>query len=230
MYQDRQEVIDLIKKRSCAKRNVYENTKRQFKVFRTVLDKYAEELANQVHSFDERLEVKYESHSDFESRLTFAGDTLVFFMHSNAFQFDAEHHIWKTSYVKEDETRAYCGIIHVYNFLADSFRMNRMNDMGYLIARIFVNKENHFLVEGRKQMGYLFNDFVNSQLDERTWEEVLNAAMHYSLDFDLFVPPYDHVVTTTVSEMSMLSTSNSLKTGKRFGFQFGMDDKDDVKG
>ena len=43
-----------------------------------------------------------------------------------------------TSYVKEDKNRSYCGVIHLYNFLADSFKYNRLNDVGYLIGRVFI--------------------------------------------------------------------------------------------
>ena len=54
----------------------------------------------------------------------------------------------KQKYVKEDKMRSFCGVIHVYNFLNDSFKYNRLNDVGNLVARIFVNKDKHFFVEG----------------------------------------------------------------------------------
>ena len=44
--------------------------------------------------------------------------------------------------------RTYCGVINMYNFLSDSFKYNRENDLGYLIGRMFINKENTF-VEGK---------------------------------------------------------------------------------
>ena len=202
------------------KRDVYENTIAHFKSLKEIIKEYADKLGQEVDCVDKRLEVKFEDKSDFECRLTIAGDTLIFYMHSNVFQFDQGHHTWATSYVKEDESRSYCGIIHVYNFLADSFRMSRFNDIGYLIARIFVNKEDHFLVEGKRQLGFLFNDFVNGVLDKPTMLNILESSLLYSLDFDLFVPPYNEVNTTTVMEVSELTTAHSLRTGKRFGFQF----------
>jgi hypothetical protein len=42
----------------------------------------------------------------------------------------------------------YFGVVNVYNFLSDSFRYNRERDLGYLVARIFLNKEGHFFVQG----------------------------------------------------------------------------------
>ena len=65
-------------------------------------------------------------------------------MHTNTFSFDKSHQIWNSSYVKEDEYKAYCGVINVYNFLSDSFKYNRANDLGYMIGRLFINKEKHF--------------------------------------------------------------------------------------
>ncbi|NNK80812.1 MAG: hypothetical protein HKO93_04875 [Flavobacteriales bacterium] len=217
-------LIETIKERSCLKRNVYENTIKQFNILKSTLNQFAQELDKKVHSFDQRLEIKYEELSNFECRLTMAGDTLVFYMHSNVFQFDPGHHVWNSSYVKENENRAFCGVIHIYNFLADSFRLRRMNDVGYMIGRVFVNHEDHYLVEGKRQLGYLFNDFVNSHLDKTAWKRILESALLYSLDFNLLVPPYNQVNTTSVLEISQIGVTHTLKTGKRFGFQFSVDD------
>lgn len=228
MSESKNVLIDTIKERACLKRNVYENTVTQFESLKEALKEFVEELDQKVHAFDKRLEVKYEEKGPFECRLTLAGDTLIFYMHSNVFQFDQTHHIWNTSYVKEDASRGYCGVIRVYNFLADSFRLNRMNDVGYMIARIFVNKEDHFLVEGRRQMGYLYNDYVNNHLDKETWKSILESSLLYSLDFDLLVPPYQQVNTTSVLEINEVGSRHSMKTGKRFGFQFSAEEKNEI--
>lgn len=208
------------------KRNVYENTIKEFEVLKEVLKNFTDELYEKVKAFDERLEVKFEEQGPFECRLTMAGDTLIFYMHSNVFQFDSSHHSWNTSYVKEEADRAYCGTIHIYNFLADSFRQKRRNDLGYMIARVFINKENHYLVEGRKQLGYLFNDFVNEVMDKDAWHRILETALLYSLDFDLLVPPYAQVNTISVQEVESLRDNNDTRTGKRFGFQFSATEQD----
>ena len=226
MSEQRELLIDTIKERSCVKRNVFENTIKQFDLLKDVLKNFADELYEKVHAFDDRLEVKFEERSPYECRLTMAGDTLIFYMHSNVFQFDQTHHVWNTSYVKDDASRAYCGTIHVYNFLADSFRQMRRNDLGYMIARVFINKEDHYLVEGRRQLGYLYNDFVNEVIDRAAWRKILESALLYSLDFDLLVPPYDQVNTTSVQEIESLTDHNDTRTGKRFGFQFSATGQD----
>jgi hypothetical protein len=74
-----------------------------------------------------------------------AGDLIIFHMHTNVFKLDQSHSLWKSSYLEEDEMRGYFGLINVYNFLSDSFKFNREGDLGYLVARIFLNKDGHFL-------------------------------------------------------------------------------------
>lgn len=228
MSDTRELLINTIKERSCKKRNVFENTITQFEDLKSALKEFADELDEKVHAFDKRLEVKFEVKNDNECRLTMAGDVLVFYMHSNVFRFDPDHHVWTSSYVKEDESRGYCGTIHIYNFLADSFRLNRRNDLGFMIGRVFINEENHFLVEGRKQMGYLYNDFVNNILDHAMWRRIMESALLYSLDFDLQVPPYDQVDTTTVQAVNNLASDNQTRTAKRFGFQFASDRSEEI--
>ena len=47
--------------------------------------------------------------------------------------------------------------------------------------------------------------------------------MLYTLDFDLFIPPYDKVKEVSVFEIQQLSDKLKLKTAKRLGFQFKAD-------
>ena len=99
-----------------------------------------------------------------------------------------------------------------------------------MIARVFINEDNHFLVEGRKQMGYLYNDFVNNVLDRPMWTRIMESALLYSLAFDLLVPPYDQVSTTTVHAVNNLKSDDETQTGKRLGFQFANESSLDPEG
>lgn len=213
-------IIQTIKDKSCLKRNVFENLLTQWEMFKKVLHDFSEELKEDIHAFDNRIRIEYDSKSEYEARLTFGGDSLLFHMHTNVFQFDSTSHLWKTGYIKEDETRSFVGTIHVYNFLSDSLKMNRMNDLGYMIARIFINKENHFIVEGKRQLGYLFNDFIRNIFSEEQVKNIVRSSVLYTLGFDLYVPPYNDIQVVSVSEIKELSSNLKIKTGKRLGFQF----------
>mgnify|MGYP000262389747 FL=1 len=97
-----------------------------------------------------------------------------------------------------------------------------MHDSGYLVGRIFVNKDMHFYVEGKRQLGFLYNDFVNSKLDKKVLGDIVESAMMYTLDFDLYTPPYTNIKEVSVQEIKEMS-QNSIKTGKRLGFRFEAD-------
>ncbi len=219
------ELLDFIKTRSCTKRDAYENVIEQFEVLKQVLKDFSEALHEDIHKFDERIRVKYIEKSKAEVHLVIAGDVLVFHMHSNIFLFDKNHHIWQSSYVQKDEKNAFVGSINVYNFLNDSIQFNRQEDLGYMIARIFINKEDHFFVEGKKELGYKFNDFTNSKMTKTKWREIVTTCIMHILDFNLLVPPYRQVSLVTVAEVNAKGADLQVKTGKRLGFQFN-DDSD----
>jgi hypothetical protein len=143
---------------------------------------------------------------------------LDFYMHSNVFEFDHSHPMFKTGYIKNEELNSYCGIINVYNFLADSYKYNRLNDLGYLIARIFVNREKKFFIETKTQMGYKYMNFSEAPIDKETITEIVNELIIFAVKFDLFTPPYDSVRQVSVSEMQEKQNSSSLRTGKRLGY------------
>jgi hypothetical protein len=164
------------------------------------------------------------SRSQFEIELKFGGDILLFMMHTNVFEFSRGHRVMNTSYVKEDEERSYCGVIHVYNFLADSFKYNRLNDVGYLIGRVFINKDKHYFIEGKRELGYLFNNFGQNKLDKEAVKTIVGAAIEYTVNFDLLTPPYENVKEVSLHEMVTALDTLSIKTGKRLGFKFQADE------
>ena len=213
-------IVDTVKEKCVYKQDVYSNTKTTFKLLKSVLNKLADELCAKMKNVDERVHISYTNVGDFEAQLRVAGDVLIFHMHTNVFQFDKSHSLWNSSYVREDENRAYAGVINVYNFLNDSFKFHRVNDSGYLIGRLFVNAENHFLLQGKRQMGILYNDFLNDKLDKKRLREVVESIVLYTLNFDLYVPPYDAVQEVSVGEMKQISESLQIKTAKRLGFKF----------
>ena len=213
-----EKIVSLLKEKACTKQKIYRITKNIFANFQDVLQEKAKILNNEVQ--DKDVEVSYEESGDFDAKLKFSGDTLLFHMHSNIFDFDSSHQIHKTSYVKEDKMRSFCGVINIYNFLSDSLKYNRLNDAGFLIARIFINKDNHFFVEGDKQLGFLFNDFVNQQIDEVQICKIIDSAMIYALNFDLQTPNFNDVKVVSLHQILDINNNHKIKTSKRLGFKF----------
>jgi len=218
-------ILELLKTKSSTKQEVFRNTKSVFQKLTSILEGKSNNLNSQMSEEDKFVELSFERKGDFESHITFSGDRLIFHMHSNVFDFPSSHSIHKTSYVKEDKLRSFCGVIHVYNFLNDSFKYNRLNDVGNLVARIFVNKENHFFVEGEKQLGFLFNDFINQELNKETLELIVNSAMIFTLNFDLITPNFRDVNLVNVHQLLDMNSDNKLRTSKSLGFKFSFENK-----
>lgn len=211
--------------KSSVKQSVYENTTQTFTILKKVLNQLEKEYLKAVKGkvADEALP-DYTDRGPFEAEFKIGGDLLVFSMHSNVFEFDDKHPVWKTKYIEEDSLRSYCGVINIYNFLADSFKYNRTNDLGYLVARIFVNKDKHFFVEGKRQADEIVKDFAIATISPGILRQIIETAIQYSIEFDLLVPLYDQVKMATVDQMRRKISHSKMTTGKRLGFAFNSDD------
>lgn len=220
-------IQQLIKDKSSLKQDVYDNTRQKFEIFKKRLHETIQDLENGVGTTDDRLKFNYTEKNDYEVQVQIAGDILIFHMHTNVFQFDKANSLWKSSYLKEDESRGFVGTINVFNFLSDSFKYHRQRDLGYLIARVFVNREDHFMVQGKRQLGFLYNDFLNGVLTPEKIREVVHSALLYTLDFDLYTPPYQSQQQISVGEIMAMSQSLNISTGKRLGFKFSHDSDSD---
>ncbi len=226
MEESTRELFTHLKEKGQLKQDVFDNTLTSFKSLKSA----AEELANTYQSsgIDStgRVPFTFNNKGDFEFEVRFGGDILLFMMHSNVFEFPRNSDLFKTMYLKKDKNRSYCGIINIYNFLGDSFKYNRMNDLGYLIGRIFINKERHYLLEGKRELGLLYNNFETDVLDEVHASQILRSAIEYTVNFDLLTPPYQAVQQISVYDIRTTLDNMQLKTGKRLGFKFQADSKD----
>ena len=224
------EIFNLLTTKGNLKQDVYDLTCNGFAALKKKVELFTMEFNQQFKMDNPRVNVEITNSTDFEFSVRFASDTLVFMMHTNVFEFPRAHDVFKLPYVKEDPTRSYCGIINIYNFLSDSFKYNRINDSGYLIGRIFINKENHYYIEGKHELGLQFNNFSQNIFNEEVIESVLLASMKYAIEFDLLTPPYDNLKEITVLDIQQLEMQTmTIKTAKRMGFRF-QSDREELKG
>ena len=220
-----QNILKLLKEKSATKQKVYQITKNIFAKLQEILRDKSIRLDELVS--DPTVNVLYEESGDFDAKIKFSGDTLLFHMHTNIFEFRSSHKIHKTSYVKNDRMRSFCGIINIYNFLSDSLKYRRINDVGFMIARIFINKDSHFFVEGENELGFLFDDFVNQEINNYQIDKIINSAIEYSLNFDLQTPDFKEVKMVSVHEILEINNNHKLKTSKRMGFKFSNETNND---
>ena len=173
---------------------------------------------------DRRVRIEYRDRGKFEAQLQVASDILLFQMHTDVFEFDSNHIIWQNSYVQENRDNSYTGVINIYNFLSDSLKYNRNADEGYLIGRIFINREKAFFVEGKRQTLVRPMAFGTRKIDQEALVDVIETAINYALNFDLLMPPYDENIRVTVDQFNSKLDNSKFTTGKRLSYEFSIDD------
>lgn len=221
--QANEKLINLVLDKSNLKQQVFASTKEAFELFRKTTREIIAQFQERNVTEHRNVSFEFTDHGDFEFEVKFGGDVLIFIMHTNVFEFSRDHQVMKTPYIREDARRSYCGVIRIYNFLADSFDYQRDQDLGYMIGRVFVNCENHYFIEGKRELGMLFNNFGNSLISTESVQSIVESAIEYTTNFDLLTPPYDEVKLVSVGEMRYNMEKKSLATGKRLGFRFQAD-------
>ena len=221
-------VIEALITKASLKQQVYTQTYAVFQEFKQVIKEFTEEHKHEVFQANKNILLDFTDKGVFEMELKFGGDVLFFLMHTNIFEFSRDHEVMKTQYIREDPRRSYCGMISIYNFLADSFKYNRGNDIGYLIGRVFINYESHYFLEGKREIGLLYNNFATSVMRKEVAAQIIESAMMYAINFDLLTPPYESMKEISVSEMQFTIDNMPIKTGKRLGFRFYADTDENI--
>lgn len=221
----RDRIIELLKVKSAAKAQIYEQSLEVFNTLKDVLSEISNDLSETLdESHIKRIKLEYRDRGKYEAELKFADDVLIFSMHTDVFEFDRDHPVWKNKYARENSLNTYCGVINVYNFLYDSMKYNRLDDLGYLVARIFVNREKAFFIEGKRQSKQMTENFGKGTLTRQDLVNFIEEAILYTLSFDLLVPPFDMVKEASVAQINVKIESSKMKTGKRLGYKYNSDD------
>ncbi|HQV01059.1 MAG TPA: hypothetical protein PLO59_07860, partial [Bacteroidia bacterium] len=193
-------------------------SKDAFDMFRAVLQQLEQQYREAVLKLDSRIAISYDDKGKLEVHFQAANDVLVFIMQTHVFNFDPSHSIHRSSYTKDDPLRSHCGMICIYNFLTDSLKYKRLSDNGIMIGRVFINKDGHYFVEGKKQLGILFNNFETEEITLDAVAKIINSAMSYALESDANVPGFDMMQVTNLQALSERS-GIGFDSGKSFGFQ-----------
>jgi hypothetical protein len=211
-------LVQLLKQKTILKQTVFKNTLAWFEVLKDEVKKCVEILKGEID--DDRIRLRYVERGDTEIQLYVGSDVLIFNMHTNVFKIPESDYSSQTSYVVKNPANAYCGILNIYNFLADSYEYNRIADLGYLIGRVLINREDHFMIEGKGQLGYIYKDFMHQIISKELLRDIILRVSIHATNFDLYTPPYRAVQKATVADLREQNQSSKLKTGKRLGFKF----------
>lgn len=221
----RKKILETIVSKSTLKQKVFDNTFATFNDLKETLLEMASEMDDQLDGLlDRRVRLEYRDRGKFEAQIQVANDLLIFQMHTDVFEFEPNHVIWQNPYVQTDRDNSYCGVINIYNFLSDSFKFNRNADEGYLIGRIFINREKCYFVEGKQQTSMRPMQFGKAEIDSEALVRILESAIYYALHFDLLLPSYDDNKCVTVDQFNTKLDNSKFVTGKRLGYDFDVDD------
>ena len=221
----REKILATIINKSTLKQHIFDNTFATFNELKDVLFEIASELDDDLDGkLDKRVRIEYRDRGKFEAQLQIASDLLIFRMHTDVFEFDSNHIIWQNEYVQAERDNSYCGVIDIYNFLSDSFKFNRNADEGYLIGRIFINREKCFFVEGKRQTLVRPMAFGKEKITREDLIAIMETAINYAINFDLLVPSYEDNKRVTVDQFNSKIDNSKFITGKRIGYEFNVDD------
>jgi hypothetical protein len=221
---NRQQLIDLLMHKSALKQDVADDLEVVFADLRKLIDLEINALKEVIT--DERVRLFIKDRGDHEFHVYIGSDVLVFNLHHNVFRLPDSNPLWGTSYFKSQPNNGYFGTIHIYNFLAESLQQNRLDDQGYLLARIFVNHERHFFIEGKGSLGYTFSDPQHMLLSSEMLQLIAQMSFAYALQFDLYIPPFELMDEVSVGQIYVMGEQLKLRTAKRLGFKMSADESE----
>lgn len=210
-------IAQLLTTKSGVKQVTYRNICTAFKQLREEATKIIEEVNSRTGTRDEDIVLSVEELSEQEFHVHIAGDLLVFFLHTNIITLSDDYSYNQSPYVQENPHRKYMGQINVYNFMADSLKYNRVNDPGYLLSRLLINFENRFIVEGDKQINFMFESVSSKVLELADLSILVQLIITQAIENDLVVPPFQKIRGLTLQQK--IAKTEVMGAGNKIGFQ-----------
>lgn len=207
------DIIQGLQQKSMTKQEIYRNTYETFNRMKEISQEIVANLTNRITSEDAHVVIEYKSVTDLEFQIKFSGDLLVFVMHSNIVTFPDDYEIMRNDYVEEDFRRRFFGHIMAYNFMADTIKYNRLDDPGYLVGRMLINIEKHFVIEGVKQLDLPYDRISRNQINDNMLRLIVESAMIAAVNNDLMgqdVSDIERITYKQKLENSQLSRPRKL--------------------
>lgn len=210
----------LLESKSNAKQTAYKHVCHAFSIMSAEAKDIVSELKRRAHPLNQDVTVEYNAISNLEFDVKLAGDMLVFVMNTNVVTLEETHEVMKEDYIKEQDVNRYFGQVMVYNFMAESLKYHRNNDPGYLLARLMVNHENRFFIEGEKEL-QAYNKISENPLSEGDLKKVVKIVLKMAIENDLVAPPFTEVKSITLNQKKdhMLELGGAEKIGFRMSYE-----------
>jgi hypothetical protein len=210
----------LLESKSTAKQTAYKHICRAFCMLSDEAKQIIEELRRRAKPHDKDVTVEFNVINEHEFDVKLAGDMLIFVMNTNIVTLEESHPVMRENYIKENEVNRYFGQIMVYNFMAESLKHNRNNDPGYLLARLMVNHENRFFIEGEKELE-VFNKISEKPVSEEDLKNVVKIVLKMAIENDLVAPAFREVKSITLNQKKdhTLELGGAQKIGFRMSYE-----------
>jgi len=213
----------MLEYKSTAKQITYKKLLTAFDILAKESKRIITELKKKVKPGDSDVTLDFRKINAHEFQMKAAADMVIFVLHTNIVTFDDAHEIMKDPYIRAAELNRYFGQIMIYNFMSDSLEFNRLNDPGYLLARLLINHEGRYIIEGEGKLGVVFSHISDSPITEADLIILVKLALTLAIENDLTALPYPQVKFITLNQK--LEKTQELGAGSKIGFRMSYQGK-----
>jgi hypothetical protein len=210
-------IFEGLQQKSITKQQIYRNTKQTFDRLKTISTELVKRISQRITPLDSSVMIEYRDINELEFHIKISGDLIIFIMHSNIITFPDDFEIMKSDYVNADFKRRFFGQFMAYNFMADSIKYNRLNDPGYLLGRVLINIDNHFMLEGVEQLHVEFQKMENNIVTDEAITLMVEGALIAAVNNDLMAEDIHDIQRITVKQKF---DNQQVSRGQKVGFNF----------
>jgi hypothetical protein len=207
-------ILEKLQTTTKLKLNLLEETRKVFDDCLAICEQLAQDLKN---ADAKDIPIKVERINEYEFIFRIGADVLVFILQSNIVRLPDETYLSKSKYLKDDITLRFFGQILIYNFLADTLTYGRLDDPGYLICRILLNREHKFFIEGDRKIVYSFPELKENPLTHEKLRNLVELLAEAALDNDLLAPAFQDIMLITYNQK--LEHTSSMGNPQKIGFE-----------
>ncbi|GHB52028.1 hypothetical protein [Mongoliitalea lutea] len=208
-------ILQKLETTSKLKYEIYRHTLNLFNELEQTAHEISEELRAQAPDIDD-LRIGVKRINDYEFMFQIGGDTLVFILQSNISRLPEDSYLSKSKYLKSDAELQYFGQILIYNFLSDTILFNRLDDLGYLVGRLLLNKEKKFFFEGERKIVFNFPELKDNPMTEEKRRSLIEQLLMSALENDLLPPAFQDIMV--ISYHQKIEHTSSMGNPKKIGF------------
>lgn len=213
----------MLESKSAAKQLTFRRLLSAFETLGKESKRVVTELRKKTKPGDQDVTLDFKRINDHEFQVKLAGDMLVFVLHTNIVTFEDTHDVMKDPYILSKDINRYFGQIMIYNFMSDSLEFHRINDPGYLLARLLINHDGRYIIEGEGRLGVVFSHISEAEITESDLNILVKLALTLAIENDLMAPPYPQVKFITLHQK--LEKTQELGAGQKIGFRMSFQGK-----